>query len=62
MYDKGYGVTQDYVQSLMWFNIGAINRHEKARKYKEIVEKRLLAAQIAEAQKLATEWMAKHPK
>ena len=34
MYDKGYGVTQDYVQSLMWFNIGAINRHEKARKYR----------------------------
>ena len=62
MYNKGQGVTQNYVQAHMWYNIGAANGHEHARKIRDIVEKRMTAADISKAQKLAKEWMEKHQK
>ena len=49
-------------QGLMWFNIGAKNGHEKAKKGKNYVEKRMTAKDISKAQKLAKKWMAKHQK
>ncbi len=58
MYEKGRGVTQDYVQAHMWYNlaargllIGRVNR--------DLLAKQMTPAQIAEAQKLAREWKPK---
>ena len=62
MYLIGRGVTPDNVHAYMWFNIVIANGYEKLRKSRDIAEKRMTASQIAEAQKLAREWMAKHQK
>ncbi len=63
-YYKGQGVPQDYVQAHMWFNLAVSNLaadadRDKAVLNRDIVAYRMTPAQIAEAQRLAREWMAK---
>ena len=60
MYIIGDGVLQDYVQAHKWFNILAANESEAALRKRENVAKKMTTEQIAEAQKLAREWMGKH--
>jgi len=60
MYDNGQGVVQDYISAHMWFNIAAASGGKKAKENRDIVAKRMTPDQIAEAQKLAREWMEKH--
>ncbi len=62
MYATGQGVIQNYIQAHMWFNIAGANGYEDGRKNRDIIEKRMTPDQIAEAQKLAREWMEKHNK
>ena len=63
MYSKGQGVTQDYVEVHMWFNLAAAQGNDHARKNRDIVAKRMITGQIAEAQKLAKGWKPqKNPK
>ena len=57
MHLMGFGVIQDYVQAHKWFNVSGANGDEDGRKSREIVEKKMTPPQIAEAQKLAREWM-----
>ena len=62
MYDRGRGVPQDYIEAHKWFNLAATQRsevQEKARENRDLLEKRMTSAQIAEAQKLAREWKPK---
>jgi len=59
--DSGQGVTQDYVQDHKWHNIAGANGEESGRKNRGIIEKLMTSEQIAKAQKLAREWMEKHP-
>ncbi len=64
MYRKGQGVTQDYAQAHMWYNLAASRlppgeNRDKAVKNRDDVAKRMTPAQIAEAQKLAREWKPK---
>ncbi len=56
MYMNGTGVTQDYVQAHMWFNLAAVKGDETATKNRDIVAKKMTPAQIAAAQRLAREW------
>ncbi len=61
MYYKGQGVPQDYVQAHMWFNLagaGLPPGEDRAAKNRDHVAKQMTPAQIAEAQRLAREWMA----
>ena len=59
MYDKGEGVPQDYVEAHKWFNLAAaIGQTKGAIELRDKVAKRMTPAQIAEAQRLAREWMA----
>ncbi len=64
MYENGVGLPQDYVLSHMWFNLaathlpagpnsmlGALNR--------DFIEKSMTPDQVAEAQRLASEWKPK---
>jgi len=53
MYKLGRGVAQDYVMAHMYFNIAGTGRG--------LIEEKMTPSQIAEAQKLAREWMKKHP-
>jgi uncharacterized protein len=61
LYAEGLGVPQDYVQAHMWFNLAAAIGDEVAKKNRDAVSSKMTPAQIAEAQKLAREWLAAHP-
>ncbi len=62
LYKNGLGVPQDYVQAHKWYNLAVSMGNEYGRDRRKSIEKNMLPAQIAEAQKLANEWWAKHPK
>jgi TPR repeat protein len=55
-YEKGVGVLQDFVSAHMWLNLAAAGGQRSAADERDEVEKRMTPAQIAEAQKLASEW------
>ena len=59
LYGKGKGVPQDYIQAHMWFNLAAAQAHNMATENRDNVAKWMASYQIAEAQRLASEWMAK---
>ena len=64
MYATGQGVAQDDVQSYKWFNVSAAGTEdaemrEMATEGRDIVALRMTPAQIAEAQRLASEWKKK---
>jgi len=59
MYDIGQGVPKDYVAAYMWLNLAAAQGNEGAKKGKGILSERMTREQIAEAQKLSREWLAK---
>jgi hypothetical protein len=44
----------------MWFNIAAAQGNENAPINRDTIAKRMTPDQIAEAQRMAREWMAKH--
>ena len=64
MYDKGQGVTQNYVQAHMWSNLAAsrakgVAVRDAAAKNRDILAGRMTPAQVAEAQRLARAWRPK---
>jgi uncharacterized protein len=66
LYANGRGVRQDYVQAHKWFNLAAasyppteIESRVKALKNRELVAHKMTPPQLAEAQRLATEWKPK---
>ena len=59
IYGEGEGVPQDYVQAHMWSNLAAAQGNELARKSRDIDEKRMTPAQVADAQRLARAWRPK---
>ncbi len=61
MYSKGQGVPQDYVRAHMWFDLAGsyLPPGNPRHKYREEVAALMTPAQIAEAQRLAREWMEK---
>ena len=60
------GVSQDYVEAHMWFNLAAAQSSDEDRepyvKNRDAVAERMTAEQLAEAQRLAREWDAAHPR
>ncbi len=58
MYAKGEGVVQDYAEAHMWFNLAGAQGVKQAAKNRDMGAKLMTPAQIAEAQRLASEWMA----
>jgi uncharacterized protein len=59
IYANGAGVLQDSVLAHMWFNMSGANGNKKGPDNRARIEKSMTPAQIAEAQKLARECMAK---
>ena len=55
-YDNGLGVPQDHVRALMWFNLAAAQGKEGAAAFRDLVARLMTPEQIAEAQRLASEW------
>ena len=56
----GQGVPEDNVFAYMWFNLAAAQGDEDAKKGKGMISENMTKEQIAEAQKLSREWLAKH--
>jgi len=66
LYEEGLGVIQDFVLAHMWYNLETMFRYDEdgraeAASKRDAVAKRMTPGQIAEAQKLAREWMENHP-
>lgn len=70
LYFLGQGVPQDNVQAYMWLTLaadwrdidgGGVSHHHEAAIYRDLLAGRMTSSQIAEAQRLAREWAAKHP-
>ena len=64
MYRDGLGVPQDYVRAQMWLNLAASRSDNATRqmavKARDDVAAKMTPAQIAEAQRMASEWMRAH--
>jgi len=65
-YANGEGVPQDYVQAHKWLNLAAAgslpdeaDARKRAAKGRDIVAAKMTPAQIAEAQRLASQWKPK---
>ena len=59
-YDQGRGVPKDDVQAYMWFNLAAAQGDEDGAKWRDKVADKMTPGQVAEAQRLASEWVEKH--
>ena len=62
MYADGEGVLKDYVYTHMWGSIGASNGSENGGKLRDFVATKMTPTQIADAQKLAREYVRKYYK
>lgn len=56
LYGAGKGVKRDYVQAYKWMNICAAKGNAGCMTQRDLLAKKLKAGQIAEAQRLATEF------
>lgn len=54
MYAKGQGVLQNYILAHMWLNLAG---SQYARDERDALAAKMTTAQVAEAQRLATEWL-----
>ena len=60
MYFHGKGVPQDYVIAHMFFKIAGANGEKEGTKQRGLIAELMTLSQIAEAERLAGEWMQKH--
>ncbi|HEY1838547.1 MAG: hypothetical protein WBQ17_07010 [Rhizomicrobium sp.] len=56
-YSTGQGVGVDFVAAHKWFNLAALKGVELAKSWRAQISAEMNASQIAEAQKLAREWL-----
>jgi uncharacterized protein len=56
-YSTGQGVTQDYIAAHKWFNLAAMRGSDEAKSWRNQIAGEMNAGQIAQAQKLAREWL-----
>ena len=56
MYIQGKGVPQDFVRAYMWLNLSAARGDENGKKGRDIFMSLMTPAQLAEAQRLSSEW------
>ena len=55
------GVPENNVLAYMWMNLLATQGDERAQRNKQILGVRMTREQIAEGQRLPTEWIEAHP-
>jgi TPR repeat protein len=59
---QGESVPQDYVQAHMWLNLAAAQNEKSASDLRDTLSTQMTAYQVAEAQRFAWDWIAKHTK
>jgi len=57
-YSTGQGVAVDFVAAHKWFNLAAMKGVELAKNWRAQISREMNSAQIAEAQRLAREWLS----
>lgn len=57
-YSIGQGVGVDYVAAHKWFNLAAMKGSEPAKSWRAQIAHEMNSGQIAEAQRLAREWLS----
>jgi hypothetical protein len=60
VYLHGKGVPKDYVKAHLWLSMAAANGDESSERWLNALVKQMTADQIAEAQRLAREWLDQH--
>ena len=60
MYHDGVGAPQDIVQAHMWFDLAAAQGNVMAQENRNKAANNMTPDQIAEAQRMAREWMERH--
>ncbi len=60
MYAFGQGVSHDPVLAYMWLDLAATQGNSEAENLRDEFAESMTQSQIAEAQRLATEWKEKH--
>ena len=60
MYCAGRDVELDLVAAHKWFNLAATRGNPDARRYRMELADEMSKTQVAEAQKQAREWLARH--
>jgi uncharacterized protein len=61
MYYNGNGVPKDRVMAHMWANLSASKGDETFKKLRDALANMLTPDQLAEAERMAREWVAAHP-
>jgi len=56
----GRGAALDLVQAHKWFNIAALRGNAEARRYRTELALEMTRSEIAEAQRQARAWLARH--
>lgn len=62
MYERGRGIAQNLTQAHVWFNLAAAQGDKEAAEQRNRVAKMMTSQQITQAQKLATECLARNYK
>lgn len=57
-YSTGQGVGVDFVTAHKWFNLAAMRGVDEAKSWRAQISREMLPNQIAEAQRLAREWLS----
>ena len=60
MHCAGRDAALDLINAHKWFNLAAIRGNEEAKRYRIEISREMSRAEIAEAQRLAREWLARH--
>ena len=60
MYCSGREVDLSFVDAHKWFNLAALRGNDEARRYRLELSREMSKAQIAQAQRLAREWLTRH--
>ncbi|MEZ5773755.1 MAG: hypothetical protein R3D33_03290 [Hyphomicrobiaceae bacterium] len=60
MYCTGRGVAADLVAAHKWFNLAALKGNAAAKTYRAEIAREMTKAEIAEAQRLAREYLKGH--
>ena len=60
LYCTGRDVELDLVTAHKWFNLAALRGNEEAKRYRLELSREMSKAQVAQAQRLAREWLTRH--
>jgi hypothetical protein len=60
LYSTGQGVEQNFVEAHKWFNLAAMRGVRRAQVDRTELARDMSAFDVAEAQRQAREWLAKH--